>query len=326
MIKKVLILTTFALYAQEPHYYPIMIIGGGIAGLSAAIYAGNARIPTALCVGPCAGGQLAIAGIVENMPGVPAQHGQTIIDQLETQAAIFGTQIISDSVVSICTSGQPYRFLVTTQEGTLYATDALVIATGAKPRTLGVPGEQEYWGLGVSTCAICDGPLARNKDVVVIGGGDSAIEEALQLAPYARHITILLRSNGFRASPRMQEKLADHTHITYRYDVEVQEIVGDSHGMTGVKVYDKITKECETISAQGFFLAIGQEPETECIRNLVNIDKYGYIVLYDRQKTSQEGVYAAGDVTNTRYRQAIVAAGDAAKAAMEAVAFLRGID
>lgn len=324
MIKKLLCLFAFSLCAEQ-NYFPLIIIGGGVAGYSAAIYGGNARIPTAVFVGPRAGGQLAIAGVVENMPGVLPQYGYAIIEQLEKQATAFGARVYSESVTAVALQEQGPRFKLTTQEDTFYA-DALIVATGARPRTLGVPGENEFWGKGVSTCAICDCTLARDKDVVVVGGGDAAIEEALQLAPYARSITLLLRSNGFRASPRMQEKLSSFKHISYRYDIHVQEIFGDEQRMQGVKIYNKATGEHEILYAQGLFLAIGQVPETEFIKGLVACDKYGYVLLDEHQKTSVEGIFAAGDVTDNRYRQAIVASGDGVKAALDAVAFLRGID
>ncbi len=326
MLKKLALLTICLPLTAQDTYYPLIIIGGGVAGYSSAIYAGNARIPTAVFVGPRAGGQLAVAGIVENMPGVVPQYGYSIIEQLENQAKTFGATLLYDTISSVGENKQPgARFVLTTQEGMTYYADAIIIATGSAPRTLGVPGESEFWGKGVSTCAICDCTLAQDKDVVIVGGGDAAIEEALQLAPYAKSIILLLRSNTFRASPRMQEKLLSFKHIRYRYDIEVKEICGHD-SMTGVKIYDKSTDSHEFLAAQGLFLAIGQIPQTDFIKNFVRCDRYGYILLIDRQKTSVEGIFAAGDVTDNRYRQAIVASGDAAKAALDAVAFLRGID
>ena len=325
-IAPLLFLITCAPLPAQDNYYPLIIIGGGVAGYSSAIYGGNARMGTAVFVGPRAGGQLAVAGIVENMPGILPQYGYAITEQLESQAKTFGAKILYETIATIEETFDTYRFKLTTQEGTLYYADAIIVATGSHPRMLSIPGESEFWGKGVSTCAICDCTLAQDKDVVIVGGGDSAIEEALQLAPYARSITLLIRSNGFRASPRMQEKLLSFKHISYRYDIEVQEIFGEEHGMHGVKIFNKATEEQEIFHAQGIFLAIGQIPETDFIRDLVRCDKYGYIVLVDRQKTSVEGIFAAGDVTDSRYRQAIVASGDAAKAALDAVAFLRGID
>jgi thioredoxin reductase (NADPH) len=327
MLKKILLFIISIPLCAQDNYFPLVIIGGGVAGYSSAIYGGNARIPTAVFVGPRAGGQLAVAGIVENMPGVLPQYGYAITEQLENQAKTFGAQIFYETIVNVAENTQSgYRFILTTSEGTRYYADAIIVATGSRPRLLGIPGEAEFWGKGVSTCAICDCTLAQDKDVVIVGGGDAAIEEALQLAPYAHTITLLLRSNEFRASPRMQEKLLSFNHISYRYDVEVQEIFGEEQGMHGVKILNKATGEQEIFHAQGIFLAIGQIPETDFIRDLVRCDKYGYIVLLDRQKTSIEGIFAAGDVTDSRYRQAIVASGDAAKAALDAVAFLRGID
>jgi thioredoxin reductase (NADPH) len=330
-LKKIcLLLVSVSLYADTNHF-SLIVVGGGIAAHTAAIYGGNARIETAMLVGPRPGGQLAIAGMVENMPGVEAQFGMSIIERLEKQAVDFGATSIYATVSSISvqeTTGeeQKPRFTLHTAEGIDYYADALVIATGSRPRTLGIPGESEFWGSGVSTCAVCDCSFAQDKDIVIVGGGDAAIEEALQLASYAKNITLLLRSKTFRASARMQEKLSRFSHISYRYDVEVQEIFGDGSSMTGVKIYNKVTDEYEIINAQGLFLAIGQLPETAFIKDLVHCDALGYITLTDRQKTSVEGIFAAGDVTDNRYRQAIVASGDAAKAALDAIAYLRGID
>lgn len=178
----------------------------------------------------------------------------------------------------------------------------------------------------MSTCAVCDCLFTQDKDVVIVGGGDSAIEEALQLAPYARSITMLLRGSAFRASPRMQEKLAEFSHITYRNDVEVLEVVGDATGMTGAKIINKLTHEQEIIPAQGLFLAIGHIPENGIIKGVVDCDPAGFIKLISRQETSVPGIFAAGDITDNHYRQAIIASGDAAKAALDAIAYLRGIN
>lgn len=307
-------------------YTRLAVVGGGIAGYSAGIYGGNSGESTLVFVGPRPGGQLAIAGTVENMPGVVPQYGMSIIDRLEQQAESFGAKIVYETVASISIAHEGPRFTLITSEGVTYYSDAIVIATGSRPRTLGIPGESEFWGKGVSTCAVCDCTLAQGKDVVIVGGGDSAIEEALQLASYAKSITLLLRSAEFRASPRMQEKIRNYNHISYRHDIEVEEILGNDTGMTGIKIFNKSTQSHEIIPAEGLFLAIGQLPETDFIKDLIACDKYGYITLLDRQKTSVDGIFAAGDATDGRYRQAIVASGDAAKAALDAVAYLRGID
>ncbi|CAM6002340.1 unnamed protein product [Sphagnum balticum] len=295
-------------------------------GYSAAIYGGNARIETALLVGPRAGGQLATAGMVENMPGVVPQHGYAIIDQLEHQAQLFGATILYDTLETLERMPEAPCIKITTQQGSVYRADAVIIATGSRPRLLGVKGEAEFWGKGVSSCAICDCTLMHDNDVVIVGGGDAAIEEALQLAPYARTITLLLRGNSFRASPRMQEKLLSYDHISYRYATQVHEIFGDESGMQGVTIYHNRTGEYETICARGLFLALGQLPESSSVADLVSCDAHGYIILTERQKTSVPGIFAAGDVTDSRYRQAIVASGDGAKAALDAIAFLRGTD
>ena len=310
---------------QAPQHYPLVIVGGGVAGFSAAIYGGNARIPTLLIKGPYLGGQLSLAGTVENMPGVDRISGIDIIEHLEQQALSFGAEFAYDTVLSCrrITTGQ---LLLSTESGQEYVADAVIIASGASPKTLGVPGEQQYWGHGVSTCALCDCLSAEGKEIVVIGGGDSAIEEALQLAPYATRITLLIRGSRFRASKHMQEKLESYDHIFYRFDTQVEEVVGDGHEMTGVRLRNTATGETEIFPAQGLFLAIGQHPDTQWISDFVACDDVGYIKLAEYQRTSQRGVFAAGGATDARYRQAGVASGDGIKAALDAIAYLRGIE
>ncbi len=302
------------------------IIGGGVAGLSAAIYGGNGKIETLVFKGPQAGGQLARAALVENIPGLRPMPGTEFIVQLEKQAQEFGAQLIDESVVSVTIQQEGRRFLVTTQEGGAYEVDALVIASGARPQTLNIPGEDTYWGKGLSTCALCDAIFAAEKDVVIIGGGDSAIEEALQLVGYAQKITLIVRGNQLRASPRMQEKLSPFTHIFYQYNSEVKEIIGDSSAVTAVIVKNNKTGFEEVIPTQRIFFAIGHIPETSFIKDIVPCDVQGYIQLLDGQKTCTQGIFAAGDATNKRHKQAIIASGNAVEAALDAINYLRDID
>lgn len=328
---KFIISLSIVIGVLHSNYYPLVVIGGGVSGYSAAIYGGNARIPTAVFVGPRPGGQLAVAGIVENMPSVEPQHGMFITEKLEAQAQDFGATIINETIVSVEVQEeglQPNgsRFKLVASNGDIFYADALVVATGSRPKTLNVPGESEFWNQGVSSCALCDAVGADDKDVVVVGGGDSAIEEALQLLSYARTITILVRGDSLKASPRMQEKLVRCDRVRYRFNVQVQEIIGNSEHMTGVKVFNKETGQEELISAECLFLAIGHIPETDFIKDIISCDEQGFINLQGQQKTSIEGIFAAGDVTDRRYRQAIVASGDGAKAALDAIAYLRGID
>jgi thioredoxin reductase (NADPH) len=200
---------------------------------------------------------------------------------------------------------------------------SVIIATGASPRKLGVPGEEQYWGSGVTTCAICDAPFYKGKNVVVVGGGDSAVEEAMQLTPYAKNITILVRKDAMRASAHMQKLLTDFPNITVEYNKEIHEIIGDGSKITGVKLFDNGSKIFEKRPIDGVFLAIGHEPNTQLFKDNLEMDSLGYIVVKDRgQETSTPGIFAAGDVEDHTYRQAGVAAGSGIKAALDADAFL----
>jgi thioredoxin reductase (NADPH) len=300
---------------------PVCIIGSGPAGLSAALYAGRSNMHTLVISGPKPGGALTETSEVENWPAIPHVQGPDAVALLRTQAQEFGATIMTDTVTSLDTSIWP--FVVTTEHGHRLRVLALIIATGSAPLTLGVKGEQEYWGKGVTTCAICDAPYHKDSSVVVVGGGDSAAEEALQLARYAKEVTVLVRKDAMRASARMQERLKTYPNIVVRYNTHVQEIVGTPDKVTGVIIVDSVTGQKEQKEVSGVFLAIGHLPNTSLFKELVQLTDSGHIKMQGRtQQTSVEGIFAAGDVEDARYKQAGSAAGHGINAALDAVSWL----
>ncbi len=303
---------------------PVAVLGSGPAGLSAALYTARAKVYTVVFAGSKPGGQLMGTTDVENWPGIPKNLGPNIMDQLKKQAQDFGVVYVHDTVVKADLSKWP--FVLTTEDGRTINVLSLVIATGATPRTLGVKGEQEYWGKGVTTCAICDAPRYQDGKVVVVGGGDSAVEEAIQLAAYANDITILVRGDAMRAARLMQERLGTYNYIKIAYNTEITAILGDGEHVQKVELINNRTKEKKTMATQAVFLAIGHEPNTTLFKDYLSHNERGYLNLeHPTQKTSAPGVFAAGDVADERYRQAGVAAGDGIKAGLDAISFLKDI-
>jgi thioredoxin reductase (NADPH) len=302
----------------------MVIIGSGPSGLSAALYGARLGYNTLIISGNEPGGQLTKTTWVENWPGSKKILGQKIIEGLNNQAKSFGAEYLFDVVTNIDFTTWPYA--ISTEEGrTIYA-QTIVIATGAAPKKLGVEGESEYWGKGVTTCAICDAPFYKGKNVVVLGGGDSAAEEAGQLAAYAGKITILVRKSAMRASHAMQKHLKAIPSLSMMYDVDVQKIIGDGSTVKGVEVKNNKTGKISVVPTEGVFLAIGHEPNTAIFKEQLDLDAKGYIKLHNRsQETSLPGVFAAGDVEDSHYRQAGVAAGHGISAALDASNFLTEI-
>ncbi len=299
---------------------PVAIIGSGPAGLMAGIYAARGGKPAYIIEGNNPGGLLMKTTDVENWPGEVSIKGPQIIEKLHAQAEHQGVRFVHDSIEAVDFSSWPYKLY--TENGDEFTALSVVIATGASPRSLGVPGENDY--SGVSSCAVCDGSFFKNQNVVVVGGGDSAIEEAIQLAPHASKITILVRKPQMRAAARMQERLKGYDTISVRYNVEVTKIVGDKdRRVAAVELYDHTTKETTEFPTNGVFLAIGHNPNSEVFKKAVGVDNAGYILVKDRtQETSVPGVFAAGDVQDNRYRQAGSSAGDGSNAGLDAVKFL----
>lgn len=303
---------------------PIAVIGSGPAGLSAAMYGARAGIKSVVFEGDFPGGLLVKTSYVENWPGVPHVLGPKVMKRLRKQACSFGVQCVTDTIEAINFSDWP--FVLCTAEGNIIHALSVIISTGANPRHLHVKGEEEYWGRGVSSCARCDAPLYKNKEVIVVGGGDSAIEEALQLAPYAKKVTIVHRRNQLRASPHMRDHIISYKQINVLYDSRIKRIIGNGDEITAVELIDSQTEEISTMLIDGIFLAVGHEPNTEIFKDYISTDEQGYIILEGRsQVTNVPGVFAAGDVADPYYRQAGAAAGDGIKAGIDAILFLHEI-
>lgn len=303
---------------------PVAIIGSGPAGLSAALYAARFGLHTVVFTGPKPGGLLTETGMVENWPGVPRALGPNIMHDMTKSVAHEGVLISQDIIASIDLKQWPFQ--LTTEDGVVVNALTVIISTGATPKTLGIPGEKEFWSKGVSACAKCDAPFFKKKKVFVIGGGDSAAEEALQLAPHAAQVTVLVRKDKMRASAAMQQRLKEVSNIAVRYNSTPLLILGDADGVTGIKIRDEQNGQELELPGDGVFLAIGHEPRTNLVKGQIELDSEGYIKLTGRsQETSVIGVYAAGDVADHVYRQAGYAAGCGIAAAIDADKFLQHI-
>ena len=308
----------------KENVFPIVVIGAGPAGDSAGIYGARAKKKTLVIEGPKPGGLLTETTYVENWPGFKAILGKDLMKELKEHAMHFGAQFLDDTVEKIDFSQWPY--VIWTDDGKKIYALTVIIATGASPLSLNIPGEKEYWAKGVATCAVCDAPFYQSKEVVVIGGGDSAIAESLQLSPYAKKITILVRKDKMRAAPTNQELLAGHKHVSIQYNVEPKKVIGDGKRVTGIELYNNKDNTTYTMPVDGVFLAIGHKPNTDLFKEQLELDNHGYIILKGRsQETSKKGVYAAGDVEDYKYRQAGVASSSGIKAALEADEFLNEI-
>jgi thioredoxin reductase (NADPH) len=298
---------------------PIAILGGGPAGYAAGLYGARAHVHTVIFEGPYPGGQLMKTSHVENWPGIQKQLGSDIMKGCKTQAESFGAQIAPYTVKKIHTDSWPYK--LTLLDGSEVFALSVIIATGASPRKLTIPGEDKYWGSGVTTCAICDAPFYKDKSVIVVGGGDSALEEAMQLAPYAKDIMICVRGESFRGAAAMIERLKQYPQIHTSFKTKVLEIKGTGTLVNAVTL--EINGEKVERAIDGVFLAIGHIPNTSCMPEGMRVDSLGHIIISsESRETSVPGIFAAGDVSDHRYRQAGVAAGDGIKAALDAIAFV----
>ncbi|HLI87145.1 MAG TPA: thioredoxin-disulfide reductase [Ktedonobacteraceae bacterium] len=294
--------------------YGVIIIGSGPAGYTAAIYAARANLSVLMLQGYQTGGQLMLTSDVENYPGFESGIlGPEMMEKFEQQARRFGTEMIPEDVVAVDFSKRPFTVRTDTAE---YQARAIIIATGASAKWLGLPSEKRLQGRGVSACATCDGFFFKNKDVAVIGGGDTAMEEATFLTRYANHVTVIHRRDTLRASKIMQDRARKNPRISFIMDTEVSEILGDD-AVTGVQLRNVKTGEERKLEVQGVFLAIGHQPNTELFKGIIDMDKAGYIVPVEHTMTNVPGVFAAGDVTDHRYRQAVTAAGDGCRAAID---------
>lgn len=307
---------------KKENVIPVAIIGSGPAGLSAALYGARGGFYSVVFEGKEPGGQLMGTTWVENWPGMEKKMGPDLIKSLRDQAKEFGAFFVQDTITDVNFSSWPYQ--LKTEGGSTIHALSVILATGAQARKLGIPGEDEFWGTGVTACAICDAPFFKDKEVFVVGGGDSAAEEAMQLAPYAKKITLLVRRDAMRASAAMQERLRAYDHISIQYNTQLSAIKGEGKRVTNVDMIVNGKKKNAPID--GVFLAIGHTPNSSVFKKYVKTDSAGYVDLQGHtQNTSVPGVFAAGDVSDRMYSQAGVAAGDGIKAALDASEFLRDI-
>jgi thioredoxin reductase (NADPH) len=299
--------------------YDIVIIGAGPSGYTAGIYCSRAGYDTLILSGILPGGQLVNTTEVENYPGFEnGIMGPDLMIEMRKQTQRMGTTIIDDEVVDVDFRHRPFKVLTASEE---YEGKAVIIATGANPRKIGLEGEQTFGGKGVSYCATCDGPFFRNQEIIVVGGGDSAIEEATFLTKFASTVHLVHRRNELRASKVMQERALNNKKIQFHWDSEVTDIKGDQK-MRQVVIKNLKTGEEKTLDAGGLFVAIGHEPNTKLFVNQIDLDEDGYIILKNRTHTNIEGVFAAGDVHDRNYRQAITAAGFGCMAAIDVDKYL----
>jgi len=306
-----------------------LIIGSGPAGYTAAIYAARAMLEPILIAGLQQGGQLTITTDVENYPGfADAIQGPWLMEQMRSQAEHMGTRLVSDIVTSVDLSKRPFQ--LTCDSGDTYSTDALIIATGAQARWLGLPSEHKFQGFGVSACATCDGFFYRGKHVVVVGGGNTAVEEALYLTHHADKVTVVHRREAFRAERVMQQRLFNHPKIEVIWNSVVDEVLGKDGfppQLTGVRLKNVVTGETRDVATDGLFVAIGHAPATSLFTGQVRLKSSGYIwTAPDSTATSVPGVFAAGDVTDEHFRQAVTAAGMGCMAALEAERYIGALE
>ena len=299
-----------------------LIIGGGPAGYTAAIYGARADMSPVLYEGTQPGGQLTTTTDIENFPGFEnGIDGTQLMNTMKAQAVRLGADLRNGTVSSADLSQRPFR--ITVDGGKEILAETLIIATGATAKYLGLPSETKFKGLGVSACATCDGFFYRKKTVAVVGGGDTACEEATYLAGLCRKVYMIVRRDVLRASQAMQEKVMATENIEIFWNCNTQEVLGDDYGVTGVRLVRK-DGEVFDVALDGFFLAIGHHPNSELFSQWVNVDKEGYIITDGRtSKTNVEGVFAAGDVQDPLYRQAITAAASGCRAALDAEKFLK---
>jgi thioredoxin reductase (NADPH) len=299
--------------------YDVIIIGSGSAGYTASVYSCRAGRKTLLLAGSIPGGQLMITSDVENYPGFPEGIlGPELMEKLRKQAERFGPEIVYDDVANVDFTRRP--FTVTAGKHS-YEGKTVIIATGANAKWLEIPSETRFKGKGVSSCATCDGFFFKDKEVIVVGGGDTAMEEASFLANIARKVTVVHRRDKLRASQIMQDRVVKNPRIQFAWDSTVREVLGD-RTVTGVRLGNLKTGKETKLNTDGVFVAIGHEPNTQVFKGSVDLDSKGYIVTKDETETSVPGVFAAGDVRDYKYRQAITAAADGCKAAIDADRFL----
>ncbi|MEL7482354.1 MAG: thioredoxin-disulfide reductase [Pseudomonadota bacterium] len=307
----------------EPRHAEVLIIGSGPAGWTAAVYAARALRKPLVVTGMQPGGQLTITTDVENYPGFAEIQGPELMDKMREHAVKMGTDVAEDHIASIDLETRPFRAVG--ESGTVYTADAVIISTGAQAKWLGLPSEEKFQGFGVSACATCDGFFYREKDVVVVGGGNTAVEEALFLTNFASKVILVHRRDSLRAEKILQDRLLKHPKVEVVWNHTLEEVVGTDMplGVTGVRLKSTETGDVQERDVHGVFIAIGHAPSTDLFVDKVEMKPNGYIVTApDSTATNIPGVFAAGDVTDETYRQAVTAAGMGCMAALEAERFL----
>lgn len=301
----------------------VIIIGSGPAGLTAALYTARANLNPLVITGTQIGGQISLTNEVENYPGFPeALTGPELVERMQKQAERFGARMEIDEVIHVDFSGWPLKVQTHSRE---YETKTVIIATGASPRKLNVPGEAEFTGRGVSYCATCDGFFFRGKDVVVVGGGDSACEEGVFLTKFANSVRIIHRRDQLRAGPTLAERAKRNPKISFVWNTVVEEIIGDG-SVQAVRVRNVKTGEEQILKTDGVFVYIGHIPNSKLFEEFLELDEQGYLVTDERLRTRVPGVFAAGEIRDPRYRQIVTSAGDGCKAAIEAEHFIAALE
>jgi thioredoxin reductase (NADPH) len=294
----------------------VIIIGSGPAGLTSAIYAARATLDPLVIVGNQMGGQISITAEVENYPGFPEPDltGPDLVDRMFRQAERFGARFVYDEVVEVDFSkGSPFYLKTNGKE---FQADTVIVTAGASPRRLGIPGEDDFIGRGVSFCATCDGFFFRGRDVIVVGGGDSAVEEALFLTKFANSVRILHRRDELRAGPALQKRAYNNDKIGFVFDTVVDEIIGNGM-VTAVTATNRVSNETEQIAVEGVFIYIGHYPNSKFLEGKLAMDEHGYLITDEKMRTSVPGVFAAGEIQDSMYRQIATSVGQGCAAAMQ---------
>lgn len=309
--------------SDEKNIVPVLVIGSGPTGSTSGMFTSRAQYMTVIVTGKDIGGQLVEASYVENWPAKPKMPGQDIMNDLQKQAQHFGAHLVSAEVKSVNLKVWPFE--ITLKGGDLIKALTIIIATGGSQKLLDIPGAKEFFGKGVGVCSICDAPFDKGKDVAVIGGGDAAVDRALQLSAFANKVTILVRGPAMTAAGKVQDYLKDSKNISVMYNVDVKKILGDKR-VTGLEIVDQKVKKESTLPVQSVYFALGFVPRSDLFKGMLQIDKEGYIRLFDRtQETSQKGVFAAGTVEDPHYQKSATATGDGSKAGIDAIEFLQKI-
>jgi len=303
--------------------HKLIIIGSGPAGLTAGVYASRSHLSPLIIEGKNPGGQLMGTSLIENWPGNLSIMGPKLMMDMRAHAKHFGSTFLSEEVVKVDFTNRP--FTLWTSRGKELKAHSVIIATGAIPNKLGCPGEEQYWGKGVTTCAVCDGAFYPDKNVVIVGGGDTAMEDASFMTKFTDKITIVHILDKFTASPAMQERVLNNPKITILYNSTVTEFKGNGEHVTHVEVTNQKTQEKQVLQADGAFLAIGGRPGTQPFQGQISLNQWGYIDVTNNTRTSVEGVFAAGDAQDYRYKQAITSAGSGCMAALDVQNYLKDI-